>query len=530
MNTREIEPVVASYADAMHDLDTRVAQASWDLATTGSDATRDRLVALEVHYKALFERTDDLATIRGWYHDRKELEDQGMRRQLDHLYRAAIANHEDPELSRAIAALSSAVRNRYTTFRATHRGRRVGNNEILDILRTDTNSDNVKQAWAAGTQIGRAVCEEVLLLVERRNQAARALGFETHVARSLAAQELDPQELVDLLTGLEQDTREPYRAAKSRLDATLSRRFSIPVDELRPWHYGQPFFQRTPPADRADDALFAGHDPLRLARLTYDGLGLDVADILARSDLYERDHKDQNAFCTHIDRLSDDVRVLCNLRPTRQWTSTLLHELGHAVYDKYLDPDLPFLLRDVAHNSSTEAIALLMGRLTRDPAWLSGVMDVPPARAGGWAAGLREEQRLGLLIFMRWALVVVHFERALYDNPRRGDLNTLWWDLVERFQLLQRPERRDEPDWAAKIHLALYPVYYQNYILGELMAAQIQHALRIEVGGVVNNPPAGEWLRERIFKPGARYPWGEALERATGEPLRTMYFAEQVAR
>ena len=33
--------------------------------------------------------------------------------------------------------------------------------------------------------------------------------------------------------------------------------------------------------------------------------------------------------------------------------------------------------------------------------------------------------RLGMLIFVRWVLVVVNFERAMYQNPDR-DLNTLW--------------------------------------------------------------------------------------------------------
>ena len=40
---------------------------------------------------------------------------------------------------------------------------------------------------------------------------------------------------------------------------------------------------------------------------------------------------------------------------------TMLHEFGHAVYDKYVNPSLPYLLRTVAHTNSTEAVALMMG-------------------------------------------------------------------------------------------------------------------------------------------------------------------------
>ena len=37
-------------------------------------------------------------------------------------------------------------------------------------------------------------------------------------------------------------------------------------------------------------------------------------------------------------------------------------------------------------------------------------------------------------MFARWALVMLHFEKALYANPEQ-DLNKLWWDIVERYQL-----------------------------------------------------------------------------------------------
>ena len=32
------------------------------------------------------------------------------------------------------------------------------------------------------------------------------------------------------------------------------------------------------------------------------------------------------------------MRVLCNVEPNERWTETMLHEFGHAVYDRELDP------------------------------------------------------------------------------------------------------------------------------------------------------------------------------------------------
>jgi peptidyl-dipeptidase A len=97
---------------------------------------------------------------------------------------------------------------------------------------------------------------------------------------------------------------------------------------------------------------------------------------------------------------------------------------------------------------------------------------------------------------------------------------------VERYQLLTRPAGRAAPDWAAKIHIALYPVYYHNYELGHLVTAQLQAYLRRHAGGLVGRPAAGAWLIEKFFWPGNREDWSAHLARATGEALNPQYFVE----
>ena len=83
-------------------------------------------------------------------------------------------------------------------------------------------------------------------------------------------------------------------------------------------------------------------------------------------------------------------------------------------------------------------------------------------------------------MFSRWCQVVFRFEMALYDNPEQ-DLNRVWWDLVEKYQEVKRPEGRNQPDYASKIHIATAPVYYQSYMLGQLFASQVHHAIARDV-------------------------------------------------
>jgi peptidyl-dipeptidase A len=170
---------------------------------------------------------------------------------------------------------------------------------------------------------------------------------------------------------------------------------------------------------------------------------------------------------------------------------------------------------------------MLFGRLARDPEWLQRVAGVDPDTVTELAPKLALARRASLLTFARWVLVVTHFERRLYADPD-ADLGTLWWDLVEQFQQLRRPERSDGTEWASKIHLAVVPVYYQNYLYGELVASQLDAAVRSRTGGFVDCEEAGRMLADDFFGPGASERWDELVERATGAPLTAAHLANQL--
>ena len=147
---------------------------------------------------------------------------------------------------------------------------------------------------------------------------------------------------------------------------------------------------------------------------------------------------------------------------------------------------------------------------------------------------LRAQSRAKLLIFCRWSSVMMRFEQAMYRDPDQ-DLDTLWWDLAERYQGLRRPEGRQAPDWAAKYHLAMVPVYYHNYALGEWMASQLHetivrdvlHAGDAETITYSGSAAVGAYLRQRVFAPGAELEWDELVSFATGRPLGPEAFAAQ---
>lgn len=455
------------------------------------------------------------------------IHDPVLKRQLEILRLGLTGNQMTDAEREEIVELSTQVESEFANHRAEIDGEKYDDNKIDEVLQSSDDPELRKRVWQASKEVGSKVAERVRELVRARNATARKLGYGDYYQMSLDLEELPEEWLFGVMDELERLTDEPFAAWKSQLDERLVERFG--TTDLFPWHYADPFFQQLPPDGRLSlDDLFGEASAEALALDTFRRWDIDLTSVMANSDLYPRDRKCQHAFCIDVDR-KKDVRMLCNVVPGERWIDTMLHESGHAAYDIFIDHKLPYLLRQPAHTFVTEAIALMSGALVRDPDWLKQVAGFSADQVDPLAKDLHAATAASELLFSRWGLVMVHFERDLYADPE-GDLDERWWRYVERFQKVRVPEGAAPVGaWASKIHIAAAPVYYQNYLLGNLLAAQLVATARDEFGGVVGVPEAGRMLKERIFKHGCLYPWSELIVKATGRELGATDFAAQMA-
>jgi peptidyl-dipeptidase A len=503
---------------------------SWDLSLSGTnEALEKALVEAKERYLKVYNNRDEFRQLQAWKTAGLELDELDARR-LKLIYDSFVPNQIDPDVLRDLVQRETQIETLFNTFRANFEGGNASDNELREILRSETDVSRRRAAWDATKQIGSEVAPRLLELIAIRNREARKLGYENYYSMMFELQELDEKAVFSLFDRLEKLSDTAFIELKAELDATLKRKFGISADESYPWLYSDPFFQEFPSAGAGEslDDVFKSAEIEELTRSHYNSIGLDIDDLLARADLYEREGKSQHAFCMDIDR-EGDVRVLCNIRKNERWMSTMLHEFGHAVYDKFNDRRLPFLLRGPAHTLTTEAIAMLNGRMSKNPEWLVKIAGLTPADAQRLSAAAQKTLRSEMLIFLRWAITLVRFECELYRNPEQ-DLNRLWWQYVKRIQHVTPPPDRNQADWASKNHLATSPVYYQNYVLGELMASQLLQDIYREVvraESYVGNPAVGGYLVEKVFKLGSRYEWNDMLKRATGEDLNPAHFLQQ---
>jgi peptidyl-dipeptidase A len=519
------------YVDRVEPLQREAHLAYWTASLSGRSEDFARYAELELAYGRLHADPRAFAELERW-RGRGGVTDPLERQQLEIVYRSHLRNQIADDLMEAITRLSSAIVARFNVFRARVDGDELTGNAVREILHTSKDPRRRRAAWEADKAVGAEVRDDLLELVRLRNRAARSVGFEDYYMMSLALGEQEPGDVAGVFDRLETLTRGPFARLKAELDEALAANCGVERVDLRPWHYNDPFFQEAPrPADLDLDHFYHDHDVVALVRDFFAGIGLDVDPILARSDLFERPGKEQHAYCIDVDRRGD-VRVLANVRNDEHWAGTMLHELGHAVYDRHLEASLPFVLREPAHVFVTEAIAMLFGRLSKDTAWIHAMTGHGRAAEGDVERAARLHQRRHQLVFSRWCQVMTRFERALYRAPQ-ADLDALWWELVARYQMVTPPEGRRAPDWAAKIHVVSAPVYYHNYQLGELLASQLDHTIQARVGrggarkSYVGRKGVGAYLRESVFAHGRRYRWDELVARATGAPLDPLHFVEQ---
>lgn len=529
-NEARARQFIARHEATVKPLEIEVAHRWWTANVTGKD--EDYRLKEEAETRLELKLADPKAFAELKAVKEGRLADPLLAREIQVLYLQYLARQVDPELLKAMLAKSNKIEQAFNVFRAKVGGKEMADSDVRRVLRASADPAERKAVWEASKEVGRAVEADLKELVRLRNQVAKKLGYKDYHVMQLALGEQSQEQVLKLFDELDALTRGPFLAAKADLDGVLARNCGVTLADLRPWHYHDPFFQESPAVfGKPDDALFAKVDILKVCREFYAGIGLPIDDVLVRSDLYEKPGKNPHAFCIDLDR-NGDVRVLANIVPNEQWLSTMMHELGHATYSsKNIPASVPYVLRSEAHTLTTEGVAMMFERFVRNPAWLGALgVDVPDPEAFRQRAMKLRSNRL--LIFSRWCQVMFRFEKALYADPE-ADLNRTWWDLVEKYQGVKRPEGRNAPDYAAKIHIVIAPAYYHNYQLGELFAAQVHHTIaRNVLAGTdpatavyVGNKAVGRYMIERVFAPGRTVDWNQLTKHATGEALSAKAFA-----
>jgi peptidyl-dipeptidase A len=519
---KEIEPLFTKYG-----------QTQWDAYITGKSELFDLSTQLSLQIDSIYQNTAEFNYLKN-LKEKDVISNAVLKRQLDILYKSYLSKQINPELNKQITEISTKLQNTFGNFRAEVDGKKLSDNDVTQILKKNTDSQYREKVWRAQKSLGNLVSKDIVDIAKLRNKAAKELGYDNYYLMSMELSELDPNQVENTFDELYTLSEKPFKEIHSQIESIFAKRYKIKIEDIRSWHYEDLFSQKAPGIfDINLDEYFAKINIPEYSKKYFSSFNMQVDDIIARSDLYEKEGKNQHAYSFNIDR-KQDIRILCNIEPNMRWMETMLHELGHATYDKYIDQSLPYLLREPANQLTTEGIAMLFGGFASNVNWMKESLSLSKKEAQKIKSTVEQNSRLSKLIFARWSMVVFNFEKSFYANPDQ-DLNKLWWDLVEKYQFIKRPENPVRTEWATKMHIAMYPVYYQNYQLGEIFASQVLNFvtknfydnINKKAATFWNKGEAGDYLVNKIYNPGKKLEWNEMIKAATGEYLTAKYFVEQ---
>ena len=174
---QQIQSFLDDHTAIVAPLTTARSHASWRINTTGDKSASADWVEADRKLIAVYSDEAAYQKIKGWL----ELTGPGApegetRRCLEVLSRQFLLRQGDQKRLLEISERTATLQREFGTFRATIDGKPVNDGDIHRILNASDDSVERQRAWEAAHEVGAAVGEQVLKLVELRNAHARELG------------------------------------------------------------------------------------------------------------------------------------------------------------------------------------------------------------------------------------------------------------------------------------------------------------------------------------------------------------------
>ena len=407
------------------------------------------------------------------------------------------------EEDEAIYSLKDSLMERNYQFRFSMDDQEVSRAELNRILRTDPDSERRRKAWEAFGQLSEAMESGLRDLMWKRNEKVELLGRQIDYAVfSLMVQAINAGWLKGLIDKLEERTREPYREFINSLKQELD------IEVLYPWDIQYAMHQATSlpdeyfPADRAVPTLF---NFVRSIGLSEDKVSIKIVEDGIPYDV-----------CGTAIKIPNTYRLIVTPGEGHRFYSTLFHEYGRGLYNAHIRAKKPIFkgyewVLGATSAAYTEGMAEILAEFPQDSLWLRKYTSLSEEQIERYA----NVQSNLELYSIRSLISTISFELEAYTNLLQ-DLDILQREMDRTFLLVDIPE--DTPSqWASMTALVNYPLYYQNYFLAAVVAAQVHQTLKKEFGDrVIDSPEVGKWLIENLYAPGESRPWRDKIRQATG--------------
>lgn len=490
--------------------------ACWNFYTNSNEENLKIYTKSQEDYSNLFKDENfysELKTVQS-----AGLDDKHLSKQLKDLVKAFYNELESGNELKALRDKENEIASKYNAYVMTIDGKPVSKAEIMKILEKETNEDLRKKAYEANVKAGDVIAEDLVDLVKMRNDYARTKGYDNYFDYMIEdTYEISPDKLDKLLTGVYDKIKDKSFEYEKERQEHLAKSFGILPEDLMDYHFK--YLPADNPEKAVNDYIKDREQVVELAKSTYKNMGYDVDNMGITLDLFPRKNKNTHGFAFCIEP-GKDARILANLTNNTESLDTIMHELGHCVYDIGLDTHLPFIEQSPSSSAMTEAVAMMMGDLPKSENILTGTIPEEVLKK------FKDELKKDDAKFVSRSLQIIEFEREMYKNPDQ-DLKALWKNMKQKY-LFRGDNTYVNNEWATVPHYLSHPGYYQNYFRAALYKAQLYNTLKDNLGNITENPQTAEFLNKNLFRYGASLEDDELIEKITGKPISEDDFCNRI--
>ena len=479
--------------------------------------TRDPKLSTKKAYQALtkIRKQKGIYNVIKVARERK-LKDPVLRRRVEMLWDRLKAYHLSKKvdaLRAKIHVLTDKLNGIQASFRGSLNGKKMSNRDLGLIIRRNADRTKREAAWRAYSAVGPKVLQGGFMkLVQLRNQYAKMLGHKSFFHYRYHKLHLDPVKMWKMYETLRKATKKSMEAVLKSQEKTLKIKQIMPWDRRYASH-----LQAKKVMDM--DKFFSSKKLLPILFKAYKEMGFTLKKMDIKMDLYPRPKKNQHAYCFDIDP-PHDVRILANVgRPGQRPYETLFHEMGHAVHGKMVTESVRTFRSLPDEGFLNEGSANFFGNLVDTRSFYARYLNIP-APTLAQIVEFKRRRLHNRLASIRWTLIWMYFERDLYVNiPNVKDPSAQFWKRYKQF--MGPVPKNPPPYWGILIHFVSHPIYYQNYLLADLLAAQLHETVKQKTGKnhILGNAKVAAYLAKAFFGYGRRYQWDVLLKKMTGKPL-----------
>ncbi len=401
----------------------------------------------------------------------------------------------------ALTAVVEQITQQENSIRYKVNGRLLTRAELTDLLAHNPDRRLREQAWRATSQVTAANGDRIQNAIKLRNQLAGKYSDELFSTFMLHRKGMEVQKLFEWFEQIWDATQPEYQHLLERV------RRELDVAKVEPWDLEFYFSHLTNDFESKNFSTGDGWAKTKLltATLGYnlDPVEMHVADLsfggAAYPVLYGR-----------------EIKLLANRYSGIYFYDRLLHATGHALhYQMVAEPS--FLLRNNYAEPMDEGMAQVIALLLYRPEVNTRLFALTPDQA----SVVEETYRLKMIFNLRSTIADSLSEFEAYADPHQ-DPSAVYNRIHAKYLGV---EMHDAAVWAFNPMYGSDPIYLQSFVVGEMVAHQIQHKTD-QTFGRPWGKKAGEYLKHDFYSRGAEGSLDGLMQNGTGEPLTPRYLIQ----